>query len=538
VVAGLHTIVTERGDAPALVDEFGVTTWRQLDERANRLIHTLRAAGLEQGDTIAIMCGNRRELFEILVASMHGAWVFVPVNWHWVADELAYVLKDAGAKVLFADARFADVAAEAVRLSGVPTLNVIVEQAPAGGQSEEVVTTSAASETMVQDFTEYEALLAGQPADEPEGQAFGGPMFYTSGTTGKPKGVRSSVTQPGLPIEMLSIGAQMFVDLLKLPTGPECATLLCGPAYHSAQWAWSFMPLVAGHTIVMRHKFVPEVVLDLIDAHRVTNVHLVPTQMTRLLRVPDERRAAFDGSSLRIVYHGAAPCPPDVKRQMIEWWGPIFTEYYGGTEGAILSTIDSEEWLAHPTSVGKLWPSVEVKVLHDDGTACEVGESGTIWVRNLLGVDFEYHNDPGKTADAHREPGVFTLGDIGFLDDEGYLHLSDRKIDMIISGGVNIYPAETEGVLSAHPAVRDVAVFGIPDEEFGESVHAVVELEDGADPSDALVAELLEHCRSRLAGYKCPRQIDFADELPRHPTGKLYKRLLRDPYWEGTGRRI
>jgi long-chain acyl-CoA synthetase len=279
-------------------------------------------------------------------------------------------------------------------------------------------------------------------------------------------------------------------------------------------------------------------VLDLIDAHRVTNVHLVPTQMTRLLRVPEERRAAFDGSSLRIVYHGAAPCPVEVKRQMIEWWGPVFTEYYGGTEGAILSTIDSEEWLTHPTSVGKPWPTVEVHVLRDDGTPCAVGEPGTLWVKNLLGIDFEYHNDPDKTAGAHREPGVFTLGDIGYLDEDGYLHLSDRKIDMIVSGGVNIYPAEAEGVLAAHPAVCDVAVFGIPDDEFGESVHAVVELEPGHDASDVLAAELLAHCRAHIAGYKCPRAIDFERDLPRHPTGKLYKRLLRDRFWEGTGRRI
>jgi len=238
------------------------------------------------------------------------------------------------------------------------------------------------------------------------------------------------------------------------------------------------------------------------------------------------------------VYHGAAPCPPEVKRRMIEWWGPKLVEYYGGTEGAMLATISAEEWLEHPTSVGKPWPIVEVLVLRDDGTRCEVGETGTLYVRNLLGMDFEYHRDPDKTAAAHHEPGVFTLGDVGHVDEEGYLHLSDRRIDLIIAGGVNIYPAEIEGVLQAHPAVRDVAVFGVPHDEYGEEVKAAVELEDGVEGSDALAAELQAWSRERLAGYKVPRSIDFEDALPRHPTGKLYKRLLRDRYWEGTGRRI
>jgi long-chain acyl-CoA synthetase len=223
---------------------------------------------------------------------------------------------------------------------------------------------------------------------------------------------------------------------------------------------------------------------------------------------------------------------------MIDWWGPKLVEYYGGTEGAMLSTITSAEWLEHPTSVGKPWDSVEVHVLRDDGTECPTGEAGTLYVRNRLGVDFEYHGDPEKTAAAHRGPGLFTLGDVGYLDAAGYLHLSDRRIDLIISGGVNIYPAEIEGVLQAHPAVRDAAVFGIPHEEFGEEVKAAVELEPGVAPSPELTSALLAHCREQLAGYKVPRSIDYEDALPRHETGKLYKRLLRDPYWAGTGRRI
>ena len=514
----LAPIVGRKADEPALVDERGTTTWRELDQRSNRLVHALRAAGLEAGDVIAVLCGNRRELFEITLAAGHTGVIVVPVNWHWVPDEIAYVLNDADAKALFVETSYLDVAREAAGQRGAAMLNVII-----GGDGSNLVP--------------YEDLVAGQPADEPRDQTVGGPMFYTSGTTGRPKGVRSSLTQAGgAPASFLSFAAQAFAAQLGAPT--DGVTLLCGPAYHSAQWAFSMFPMLGGNQIVMRQHFDAAEALELIDRYAVTNLHLVPTQMTRLLRLPDDVRAAFSGESLEIVWHGAAPCPPDVKRRMIEWWGPKLVEYYGGTEGAILSTIDSNDWLEHPTSVGKPWGTVEVLVVRDDGSPCDVGEAGSLYVRNLLGIDFEYHGDPAKTAAAHLEPGVFTLGDIGYLDDDGYLHLSDRKIDMVISGGVNIYPAEIEGVLAAHAAVRDVAVFGIPDDEYGEQVKAVVELEQGHDSSDALLAALAAHCREHLAGYKVPRSIDVAASLPRMPTGKLAKRTLRDPYWEGTGRSI
>ncbi len=238
------------------------------------------------------------------------------------------------------------------------------------------------------------------------------------------------------------------------------------------------------------------------------------------------------------MWHGAAPCSPQVKREMIKWWGPRIWEYYGGTEGGIMSVISSDEWLARPGSVGKVLPNYEVRILDDDGNEMPTGTSGQIWFKNRSGTDFEYHNAPEKTANAHREGGFGTLGDIGYLDDEGYLFLSDRKIDMIISGGVNIYPAEIEGVLVTHPAVRDAAVFGIPDDEMGEQVKAAVELASGHEPSEALERELIAHVRQHLAGYKAPRSVDFEEALPRHPTGKLYKRLLRDRYWEGTGRSL
>jgi long-chain acyl-CoA synthetase len=505
-------IAARKAAPPALVDARTTRTWREFDERVNRLIHGLRGLGLGAGDHVAVLSANRVELFEVLGAVMHAGVVVVPLNWHWIAEEIAYVLDDAEVRVLLTDPEHAAAARAAAEL--------------------------AASDVSVVTIGDdgYEAWLAAQPADAPAEQVLAGPMFYTSGTTGRPKGVRNMLTRAGMPASTWGLITQGAIENLGLPT--DGVTLLCGPAYHSAQWAFAVFPLLAGGTLVIRARFDAAEVLELIDREHVTNLHLVPTQLVRLLRLPDDVRARFSGESLQIVHHGAAPCPPDVKRQMLAWWGPVLVEYYGGTEGAMLSTITAEEWLAHPTSVGKPWASVEVLVVRDDGTECEVGEVGTLYVRNTLGTDFEYHGDPDKTAAAHRSPGVFTLGDVGYLDDEGYLHLSDRRIDMIISGGVNIYPAEIEGVLAAHPAVRDVAVFGVPDDEYGEAVQAAVQLEDGVAASEALADELRDYCRAHLAAYKVPRGVDFEAELPRHPTGKLYKRLLRDRYWAGTGRQI
>jgi long-chain acyl-CoA synthetase len=513
--------VDARGAAPALIDETGTTTWADFDARVNRLIHALRDAGLGTGDVFAAFCGNRREYFEIMTAAAHGGWLFVPVNWHFTAEELAYVVDNADARALIADARFLDVVTEAVDREDFPELAlrvVVGAEAPPGG------------------FVEYEDLLAAASADEPADQAMGGPMFYTSGTTGRPKGVRSASAPPGGPIEVLEMMSAGMPGMLQMPEGGT--TLLCGPVYHSAQWAFSFLPLLNGSAVVMRHGFDAADVLRLIDEHGVTNVHLVPTQFHRVLRLDDATRARFRGDSLSVVWHGAAPCPPEVKRRMIEWWGPVVHEYYGSTEGSIVSVCPADKWLAKPGTLGTPVPIVEVRIVKDDGSLAAPGEEGQIYVKNLMGTDFEYHKEPEKTAAAHLEPGVFTFGDIGWLDDDGDLFMSDRKIDMIISGGVNIYPAEIEGVLASHPAVADAAVFGIPDEEFGEAVKAAVQLRDGETPSDDLAEALIAHVREHLAGYKAPRSVDFEDEMPRHPTGKLYKRILRDRYWEGTGRRI
>lgn len=361
-------------------------------------------------------------------------------------------------------------------------------------------------------------------------------MFYTSGTTGRPKGVRGALSgNTDAGPELMQLVAGGFGNMVPSPG----VTMLCGPAYHSAQWAFSFFPMVNGSSVVMQHKFDAGELLDLIDRYRATNVHLVPTQMKRLLDLPDEQRNGFDGSSLQVVWHGAAPCPPKVKRGLIEWWGPTIIEYYGSTEGSIISTISSAEWLERGGSVGRPVEMIEVLVI-DEATGEQVvdGAEGTLYFRNRMGMDFTYHNDEAKTAAAHLEPGVFTTGDVGYLDADGYLWLSDRRIDMIISGGVNIYPAEIEGVLAAHPAVADVAVIGVPDEEYGEQVKAVVETIEGRVGDEDLAAELIAWSRTSLAGYKAPKSVDFVDRIPRTGTGKIQKNVLREPYWAGSQRRI
>jgi long-chain acyl-CoA synthetase len=502
----------EHGDEFALIDEFGITSWAELDERVNRLVNALRDRGLQAGDTVAIIAGNRREWFEIALACSHGGWTYVPVNWHWVADELAYVFDDSRPVAVFVDPRYAE--------------QVTIALADPRSASVRLVVTLD---------DDYEPLVASGSTASPADTRLGGPMFYTSGTTGRPKGVRGSLaSMTELTPDILTLIASGFSAMLPVPG----RTLLCGPVYHSAQWAFSFLPMVAGSSVVMQHRYDSAEALELIDRHRVTNTHLVPTQMKRLLDVPAGARERFDGSSLSVVWHGAAPCPPVVKRALIEWFGPKVSEYYGSTEGSIISTIDAASWLAKGGSVGKPLDTVDVIVIGADDEPVELGAEGTLYFRNKMGTAFTYHNDEEKTAAAHREPGVFTTGDIGYIDADGYLWLSDRKIDMIISGGVNIYPAEIEGALAAHAAVEDVAVIGVPDEEFGESVKAIVQVAEPFVAGDELAAELIAHCRTLLAGYKAPRSVDFIESIPRTGTGKIQKQPLRAPYWAGHDRRI
>ena len=507
-----------RAGEPALVDRHGATSWGELDDRVNRLVHLLRSLGVQPGERVAILSGNRREVYEVIQAVAHSGVLLVPINWHFAAEEVQYVVENSASKALFVDPTYA-AAAEGIDL---PRFD-FVDRDAGGGSS-------------------YEAALAAAPGGEPDDQQMGGVMFYTSGTTGRPKGVRNTAFAGGVPPEVYELMAAGMVNIGFPPNG---RTLLCGPHYHSAQWAFSFFPMIGGSSIVLQERFVPEETLRLIDEHAITNVHLVPTQFVRLLRADEAAKAAFRGDSLQLVLHGAAPCSPQVKRQMIEWWGPKVTEYYGATEGGVVSIISAEEWLRKPGSVGKPMSNyvVRIQAEDDDGAAVDGEDAapfvpGTIHIRNTMGTDFEYLGEPDKTKDAHRLEGMFTLGDIGYLDDDGYLFLSDRKIDMIISGGVNIYPAEIEGVLAAHPSVVDVAVFGVPDDEFGEQVKAAIQLAPGVTWDAGVEASVVAHAREHLAGYKVPRSFDVVEQMPRSEAGKLLKRQLRTPYWEGSGRSI
>ena len=511
--------VAAHPDRAALVDDTGTTTWADLNRRVDAVTRALRDRGLREGDTVVLMAGNQREALEVTLACLHGGWLLVPVNWHWVADEVAHVIADCNPKAVVAGQEWSALVAAADAESAGDRVRVAIGSTPPAG------------------FEPYESLVDEALGTEPGEAIRGGVMFYTSGTTGHPKGVRGGLSGIGGPVEIWQLVAGSIAETVDIsPDDP--VQLVCGPIYHSAQWVFAAMPLVMGATVVLQHRFDPEAVLKLIDDHQVTNTHLVPAQFVRLLDLPEDVRTRFSGRSLHRVHHGAAPCPQAVKQRMIEWWGPIVTEYYGGTEGGFITTISAAEWAERPASVGRPIPTVEILVVGEDGRSLGAGEAGDLYFRNLLGIDFEYHNAETKTADAHLEPGVGTLGDIGWLDEDGYLYLSDRRIDMIISGGVNIYPAEIESVLGGHPAVADVAVFGVPDDEMGEQVLAAVVPAPGSDPGDELAATLADHARRQLAGYKIPRRWTFHTELPRTDTGKLIKRTLRDPYWADAQRSI
>ncbi len=514
-----QAVIEQRGDEIALSDETGSWTWIETNERTNRLIHGLRSLGLGVGDPIAILSNNRHEFLEVNAASFHNGGVLVPVNWHLVADEIAYILNDSESKALVTEPDFLEVATEAAKRAGGVDVKILMSGASAEG------------------WVDYEELLADSSPDEPADQSGGGNMFYTSGTTGQPKGVRSTALQPGQPLENLIATIQGLGGLLGLLS--DAKTFINSPLYHAGPYAAAAVASALNGSILLRRKFDPVESLQLIQDEKVRQAYFVPTHFVRFLKLDDETKKRFDLSSLENVWHTGAPCPPDVKRQIIQWWGPVLSEYYGASEGLGSGTfVTSEEWLKKPGTVGKALSTCQVLILDDEGNELGTGEVGQIWFRSLIGADFEYAGAPEKTANVHREPGVYTYGDVGYLDEDGYLFLSDRKIDMIVSGGVNIYPAEIESVLINHPAIADVAAFGVPNEEFGEEVKVAVQLADGQTKTSELETELRNFAKEKLAGYKNPRSWDFLEDFPRTPTGKLQKRLLRDPYWEGKERAI
>ncbi|HXW33235.1 MAG TPA: acyl-CoA synthetase, partial [Acidimicrobiales bacterium] len=474
--------------------------------------HAFRRTGLAVGGHIAVLMENNRFYPEVAWAAQRSGLYYTAVNWHLRAGEVQHILDDSGATVLVASSSLAP-SLSALDLSRM-TLCLVV-----GGE--------------LPGFERYEDHLRSLPVTPVEDECEGREMLYSSGTTGVPKGVRKRLpaTAVGDPA---AAPVQIAMGMQRSGAGPGAVYLSPAPMYHAAPLVYSMSMLRVGATVVVMEHFDPAQCLAAIEKYRVTHAQFVPTMFVRLLRLSETERARYDLSSLKYVLHAAAPCPVDVKRRMLDWWGPIIHEYYAGTEDIGSTWITAEEWLAHPGSVGR--PLSPAHILGPDGMECDRGVEGVVYFEG--GREFEYHNDPKKTASVTNELGWRTLGDVGYLDDDGYLYLTDRQSHMIISGGVNIYPRETEDVLSAHPAVADVAVIGVPDDEMGEAVKAVVELLEPERAGPELEAELIQWCRRDLATYKCPRTVDFVSELPRDPNGKLYKRNLKERYWEGHETRV
>lgn len=503
----LRAFARDGSDRPAVEDERVSRSWAELNARVNRWADLLRSHGLGVGDHVCLLSLNRVEVAEVLLACMHTGIVCVPVNSYLVADEIAYILGDSGASAVVVD----EPHVETLRAAG-DQLDASLRPRLLGALGGE----------------DLEVALGEASPEEPADQCAGGVMFYTSGTTGQPKGVRHSGLRTGGSVASLLDVAGLRQIMGLLPSGSR--SLLCGPWYHSGQTALGLIPLLHGLGTVIRDRPSPEAILQTIDDAEIALAHLVPIQLVRLLRVTDEVKDSFAGDSLRMVWHGAAPCPAEVKRSMIEWWGPKLVEYYGATEGGVVSMISSEEWLARPGSVGRPQPGT-VAVVGPDDLEVPPTEVGRVFVRPADGRDFAYHNAGEKTEAAHRSDRSYTFGDVGYLDAEGYLFLTDRSADMLITGGVNVYPAEVEAALLAHPSVDDVAVFGVTDDDFGESIHAEVAVGELATGSTAsLQADLTTWCRLRIAGFKVPKSWRFRDELPRRDDGKLLKRELRDAH--------
>ncbi|ALL79719.1 acyl-CoA synthetase (plasmid) [Pseudonocardia sp. EC080610-09] len=508
---GAHAADSPDKIAAVLADTGEQLTFAELEERSVRLANTFRAAGLQAGDVVALLSENNLRVFEVYWAAMRSGLYITAINHNLAAEEVAYIVGDSGAAALVVSAGKKAVA-ESVLGAGVkPGLLLAFDGAVDG-------------------FDSYEDALAAASDKAPDDQPHGAPMLYSSGTTGRPKGVRP----PLPPVQVTEIGDPLVGLIGKaFGVGSDTVYLTPAPIYHAAPLRWCGAIHAFGGTVVMLRKFDSRAALSAIETYRVTHAQFVPTMFVRMLQLPEEARAAADVSSLRVAVHAAAPCPVDVKQAMIDWWGPILVEYYAGTEGNGLTMTDSTTWLTKPGTVGKSMLGV-LHVCDDDGNELDPGEVGNIYVEREI-VPFEYHNDPEKTRAAQhpQHPTWTTLGDIGYVDSDGFLFLTDRKSFMIISGGVNIYPQETENVLALHPAIHDVAVVGLPDPEMGEKVTAFVQPRDGVEAGPELGQEIIEFVKSKIAGYKAPRVVHFVEELPRTETGKLVKGDLKKRYATG-----
>jgi len=495
----------------AVVDPDGTEhTAGEMLARANQLTHALRARGLREGDGIASLLPNGAAPVEIYLAALQAGWYLTPINWHFTAPEAAYIATDCGAKAFFVHERYAQLGVDTADAAGIPA-----EARFSFGD--------------VRGFTHVDELRKGHPDTLPENRTAGTTMHYTSGTTGRPKGVRRQLT--GLdPDDAAALLGAGLLGIFGITEGQPNAHLVSSPNYHTAVTTFGGAALQIGHTLVCMDGFDAETALAFTERYKCTNSHMVPTHFKRMLSLPDDVKSRYDLSSMRWLIHAAAPCPVGIKQAMLDWWGPCVWEYYAATEGG--GTIASpQDWITHPGTVGVPWPTSEILIADENGASLPTGAPGTIYMKMGF-VEFEYYGDKAKT-EANRLDNYFTVGDIGYLDKDGYLFLCDRKADMIISGGANIYPAEIEAEIIMNPKVADVAVFGVPDDEWGEQIKAVVQPAAGVEPGDELTADILAGLQGKLAKMKWPRSIDFLPELPRDPSGKLLKRRLRDPYWEG-----
>jgi long-chain acyl-CoA synthetase len=494
--------------------------------RAARAASGLAALGVRRGDTIALYLRNDLPFFEAsYAAGLIGAYP-TPVNWHYTEDEARYLFENSGARAIVIHADLIQPIRAALP-PGVPVL--VVEAPPEIGEAYGI---PPDRRRIPPGMTDWSRWLEGFEPLAGDGAAAPGTIIYTSGTTGRPKGVRRHPPTA----EQLAASGRILGRGLGFSSGDPAAmvTVVTGPMYHSAPNAYGLAAGRLGATVILQPRFDPEELLRLVEARRVTHLHMVPIMFNRLLKLPAEVKEKYDLSSLKFVVHAAAPCPAPTKRAMIDWWGPVIHEYYGATETGIIVECDSAEWLAHPGTVGKPIPEADVRVIGADGEALAPREIGEVVGRIRDIADFTYHGDDAKRRESEKA-GLIAPGDIGYFDEDGFLYLCDRAKDMIISGGVNIYPAEIEAELMKMPGVADCAVFGIPDEEFGEAVCAVVQLGPGVELGESDVRAFLRGC---VAGYKVPRRVDFRAELPREDSGKIFKRKLREPFWEGLGRRI
>ncbi len=493
-------------DRLAISSEQGDRTFSELNAQANRLVELLRGAGLVPGDGVALLCVNRPEFVETVMACQRAGFRLTPVNWHLTADEVAYIVENCEAKAFVADARLAAAAIQAASATSGLRVTLAV-----GGP--------------IKGFASYDTLMARESGENVPNPLLGSQMLYTSGTTGHPKGVYRGSAPPASSLFAKMVETAQF-------NGADDVSVVTGPLYHAAPLSLNLLlPLSAGvHTLLM-DKWDAEAMLRLVDQHRITHTHIVPTMLNRLLHLTPDIRSKYDVSSLRWVLHGAAPCPVHVKQAALEWLGPVVFEYYGATEGGGVF-IEPAEWLNKLGSVGRPTAGVVMQIQDENGKELPQGDVGTVYFEAPATGRFEYFKAPEKTAGVYRG-AFYTMGDLGYVDEDGFLFLTGRSAEVIISGGVNIYPSEIDQEVLQHPAVKDVATVGVPNPDWGEEVKAVIQLNQGYEPNEALAEEILVFAAARLATYKRPRTVDFADDLPRLETGKIVRRTVRDRYWQG-----